>query len=174
MTTDLDAAKSRYELQALQSYLEGELHLQCELLDPSMGVPTDSLAVMLEPDWNNRPRVANLMFLSLEGSDIEALKLLQFYSELPTAVPLDKQEAALRLIAVANAFAPVGTFAFTPDQELVFKYVNALSKFSEIEQESFIETFLLWMYTLDTISVLVDAVVEGSKSLEEALAELNE
>lgn len=173
MVADLDAAKFRYELQTLQRHLEDELHLQCELVGQSSGVPIDSLAVMLEPDWNNRPRVANLMFLPLEGSDIEALKLLQFYSELPTQVPAEKQAAILQFITAANVLVPLGTFALTADQELIFKYVNAIGKFTGIEQAAFIETFLLWMYTLDNISVLVDAVVEGSHSLEEALVRLN-
>ncbi len=173
MASDLNQAKDLVELGNLENYIKDELVLDCQVLESTPEVPVNSLAVKLEDDEQGRSRVANLMFMPLEDSDIEDVKLLQFFCETPVTVSSEHTDALLKFIQAVNLKIPIGVFAVNSDNQLVSKYVYSLGKFKLIEKGEFIETFLLWMYALDNLGPLLEEVATGKKDLETALQELD-
>jgi hypothetical protein len=174
MNPSLNQAKERYELQQLEAAITGQLDLTCQLLLHSPEVPVDTLTVVLELDPHGRTRVASLMFIPLDDSDVESLKLLQFYCETPIKVSPDAGAAVAQFLSAINLKLPIGTFCLTEESQVGYKYVYALGKFKTIEPEEFLETFLLWMFGLDGMSNLIEEVAEGQRSLAAALKILEE
>lgn len=174
MSINLDQAKYRLELEILQGYLEQELEMMGRIMDGPPEAPITSLSVLLEPDWQDQLRAANLSFIPLEDTDIEAIKLLQFYSQLPITADQSHLDDTVRLVLAINLLIPIGSFSLSPENDLFFKYVYSLSKFETINQNEFLETFLLWLFTLDNLSPLIAEVATGERDLDSALALLNE
>lgn len=180
MFRKLDQEKYLLELGTLKGYLEEELELVCQIMDshdmgsaPEMP-PITSLSVILEPGWQERIRAANLTFIPLDDSDVEAIRLLQFYSQLPFTANQDHLDDTVRFLLAINLLIPIGAFSLSTENDLFFKYVYSLSRFEAIKQEEFLETFLLWLFTLDSFSPLIAEVATGALDLESALTLLNE
>lgn len=174
MIADPSQAKYRLELEILKGLIEEELEMIGRISGGSPEAPITSLSVVLEPDWQNQVRAANLAFIPLEETDVEAIKLLQFYSQLPFTVDQDYLNDTVRFLLAINLFIPIGVFNLSPENNLSFKYVYSLSKFEAIKQDEFMETFLLWLEALDNLSPLIAEVASGESDLESALAILNE
>jgi hypothetical protein len=173
MISEIERAKNLTELQDLKTALNKKLSLECQIIEEQSDVPINSLVVLLEPDSQKRSRLANLTFLPLEDTDLESIKLLQFYCQLPISLSSDFSDEVLRFLARVNLQIPLGTFTIDfEEQKVGFKYVYSLGKFKQIEPEEFLETFLLWMYTLDKISDLIEAVSTGQKDVQSACQEL--
>lgn len=171
----MNQAKALFELQQLEVSIKSELDLDCQVLEHSEETPIDTLVVDIETDGKGRSRITSIMFIPLDNSDVETLKLLQFYCETPISVQSkQKREIVAELLASINLKIPVGTFCLNPDHLVTFKYVNALGKFKTIETEEFLETFLLWMFALDSMSELIESVAEGENSLDLAIKLLDE
>ncbi|MFK8186365.1 MAG: hypothetical protein AB8B99_23565 [Phormidesmis sp.] len=171
MSDPIDLAKYRFELQQLETAIKTSLALNCELLHRSSETPIDSLVVQLESDTKGRSRLASLIFSPLQDTDVESLKLLQFYCETPIQVssPQIRQTVA-ELLSILNLNLPIGTFCLNAEHVLTYKYVYALGKFTTIVPEEFLETFLLWLFALDPMSDLIESVVDEEQNLTSALA----
>ena len=171
MSDSIDLAKHRFELQQLETAIKTMLALNCELLSRSPETPIDSLVVQLEADQKGRSRLASLLFSPLQETDIETLKLLQFYCETPIQVSSPSaRQAVAELLSAINLNLPIGTFCLNANHTLTYKYVYALGKFTTIIPEEFLETFLLWLFALDPMSNLIESVANGEQSLTSALA----
>lgn len=174
MSDFMSQAKTLFELQQLEAAIRSEIDLDCQILTRSEAIPIDTLVVNLEADRKDRPRIASIIFIPLEDSDIETLKLLQFYCESPIQVTHETtRRVVAELLSAINLKAPLGTFCLNSQHQVVFKYVNALGKFRAIESEEFLETLLLWMFTLDSMSVLIESVASEEMSLELAIQTLD-
>lgn len=169
MDTPLNQAKDLFELQQIEAAITSQLDLTCQILPHSVEVPIDTLTVVLEMDRQGRSRVASLMFIPLEDGDVESLKLLQFYCETPITVPPDARATVALFLSAVNLKIPVGAFCLTPENQISCKYVYALGKFKTIDMDEFLETFLLWMFALDSLSGLIEEVAESQQTLETAL-----
>ncbi|MBN9392715.1 MAG: hypothetical protein J0I20_32090 [Chloroflexi bacterium] len=156
----------------IQSWIKDELDLETQYLQASPQIPQDAVVVTLEPDSQGQPRVASILFLPNDDGEIEHFELLQFYLEGPVKIPEASRETYLKFAASANQVIPVGSFSVTEEGELVFKYVIPVSKKNGLDKEEFLEIYLLWMFTLDSVSGLVEEVLAGDKTLEEAQEEL--
>lgn len=173
MSDAMNEARSLFEFQQLEAAIKSELDLNCQVLPCSSEVPITTLAIELEADAKERSRIASLIFIPLEESDVETLKLLQFYCE--TSINLENnlsRSAIIELLPTINLKIPLGSFCLDPQNQVVFKYVNALGKSREINPEEFLETLLLWMFTLDSMSALIDSVVTGECRLQSAMQAL--
>lgn len=159
-------------LRQIEAAVTGELDLQCRMLDAGAGVPIDSLAVMLEADRRGQPRVANLMFLPVGDDEVQEVRLLQLHLVLPVAVASERRADLEHFLTRTNSIVPIGAFSITADDELIFKYVHAVGRARSLEAREFLELFLLWMFTLDSLSGVVEDVASGDRSADDALAEL--
>lgn len=159
-TTDL--------LGQIERAISGELELQCG----RCGEPQDSLAVALESDGRGRPRVANLTFLPVGDDEVEEVRLLQLHCLLPVAVTDGRRADLERFLTRTNSIVPIGAFSINGDDELLFKYVHAIGRARALEAREFLEVFLLWMFTLDSLSGVVEDVAAGARSADAVLAEL--
>ncbi|MCA6623139.1 MAG: hypothetical protein IM542_11325, partial [Pseudanabaena sp. M165S2SP1A06QC] len=83
MTNFINQAKDLFELQQLEAAIKAELDLDCQILEHSVDTPIDTLVVNIETDGLGRSRIVSIMFIPLDDSDVETLKLLQFYCETP-------------------------------------------------------------------------------------------
>lgn len=162
---DLDQAKLEYELGQLAQALEQGTAMPCQVLPAGAEIPIPTLAIQLEPDYRRRDRIATVMFVPLPSDQVESLKLLQLYCELPLYLDQRKEEV-LAYLAWLNLQLPLGAFAIDPESQLVFKYVYALGKFKTIEPEEFIEAFLLWMFSMDSVFQSIEELAEGTKDLQ--------
>lgn len=169
----IEREKYGLELQNLKTYIENNLDFPGEVVRTPID-SIDSLAVALEPDDKGRNRVASLTFLPIENSDFEAIKLLQFYCELPFNVDEKYMEDLRKFLLTANLKMPIGSFALNEEDVITLKYIYSLGKFTHIDRDEFLETFLLWMFMLDGIGELVEAVATGQKNLETACKELED
>ncbi len=167
--TDSGAADLLTEIEAA---VAGELDLQCQILDARSGVPIDSLAVVLEEDRQGRPRVANLMFLPVGDDEVQEVRLLQLHCLLPVAVAAESRADLEHFLTRTNSIVPIGAFSITGDDELIFKYVHAIGRALPFQAREFLELFLLWMFTLDSLSGVVEDVATGAREADAALAEL--
>jgi len=173
MISQIEQAKILTELQDLKTCLENESGLECQIINyDESDSPINSLAVFLEPDSQERARLASLTFITLEDGEFESIKLLQFYCELPLSLNSDFIDEVMRFFLKVNLQIPLGAFSLNPEQKVSFKYVYSLGKFKLIEPEEFSETFFLWMFTLDKISDLIEAVGIGQKDLQSACQDL--
>ena len=163
-TTDL--------LTEIEAAITAELDLQCQLLDVRSGVPIDSLAVVLEADRKGRPRVANLMFLPVGDDEVQKVRLLQLHCLLPVPVSAESRADLEHFLTRTNSIVPIGALSITVDDELIFKYVHAIGRARPLEANEFLELFLLWMFTLDSLSGVVEDVATGIRAADAALAEL--
>lgn len=174
MSESVNQASDLFELQQLESFIREELDLGCEILPVSAEIPVETLLVMLEQDTHERTRIASLMFVPLQDTQIETLKLIQLYIETPVLVDtVEVRQIMSEFFTVVNQKIPLGAFAINEDQLVTFKYMHALGKYSPIVQEHFLELFLLWMFTLDSVSPLIDALAEGRMDLSRAVEALN-
>ncbi|MBE9078777.1 hypothetical protein IQ241_15980 [Romeria aff. gracilis LEGE 07310] len=173
MSAELMQAKHHLELKRLQELIESELELESRLFEASSQIPSPSLSIVLEPDGSGSSRVANLMFLPIDDEDMESIKLLQLYCELPIQITSETLPDLEQLLHEVNLTVPLGAYSINTNRQLIFKYVYVLSKFKETDPAEFLETFLLWMYILDNINMLVDALIEGQTDLQAALQALN-
>jgi hypothetical protein len=175
MSNFINQAKDLFELQQLEIAIKTELDLECQILVNSVDIPIDTLAVNIEFDSKGRTRIASLMFIPLENSNIETLKLLQFFCETSICVESQPIRANVaEFLSAINFKIPLGTFCFDPQNRVTFKYIYALGKFTAIESDEFLESFLFWVFTLDSMSVLIEEVAEGERSLESAIQLLEE
>lgn len=175
MSDPMNQAKERFELQQLETAIKAELELDCQILPRSVETPIDTLVIKLEADEQERIRIASVMFFPLEDSDVESLKLLQFYCETPIRVESTQARATVaEFLSAVNLKIPVGTFCLNSNHEVVCKYVYALGKFKAIEPEEFLETFLLWMFAIDSMSGLIESVAKEEQSLVAATQHLDE
>lgn len=158
--------------QQIQKWIKDELDLATQYLPASGQIPQDAVVVTLEPDSQDQPRVASILFLPNEGGEIEHFELLQFYLEGPVKIPDASRADYLSLAATANQVIPVGAFSLTDEGELVYKYVIPVSKKQGLDKEEFLEIYLLWMFTLDSVSGLVEEFIAGEKDLKTAQEEL--
>ncbi|MFH7242621.1 MAG: YbjN domain-containing protein [Spirulina sp.] len=173
MSDAMNEARSLFELQQLEAAIKSELDLNSQVLPCSSEVPITTLAIELEADAKGRSRIASLIFIPLDESDVETLKLLQFYCETPIKLEDDlSRSAIIELLPTINLKIPLGSFCLDSQNQVVFKYVNALGKSRGIDPEEFLETLLLWMFTLDSMSVLIDSVVTSECSLQSAMQAL--
>jgi hypothetical protein len=174
MSESVNQASDLLELQQLEFVIREELDLGCEILPVSAEMPVETLLVMLEQDAHERTRIASLMFVPLHGTQIETLKIIQLYIETPVLVDTaGGRQVMSEFFSVVNQKIPLGAFAFNDEGLVTFKYVHALGKDSSIVQEHFLELFLLWMFTLDSVSPLIDALAEGRMDLAGAVEVLN-
>ena len=160
-------------LSEIETAVVCELDLQCQLLDARSGVPIDSLAVVLEADKQGRPRVANLMFLPVGDDEVQEVRLLQLHCLLPVAVSGEGRADLEHFLTRTNSIVPIGAFSITVEDELIFKYVHAIGRARPLEANEFLELFLLWMFTLDSLSGVVEDVATGTRAAAAALAELS-
>ena len=174
MSPSVDQAKALYELQQLEKAITTALDLTCEILPRSAAVPIDTLTVALELDRHERTRIASLMFIPLEDSDVEHIKLLQFYCETPIHVEAHNLNTVLQLLGAITLKIPLGAFSVNEEGIVVFKYVYALGKFKATDPEEFLETYLMWMFALDSLSGLIEDVATGEQNLAAALQNLDE
>ena len=174
MSNSINQAKDRFELEQLKTAIQQELDLNCEVLPISSEVPINTLVVQFEKDQKNRDRVASIMFMPLDDSHIESLKLLQFYCQTPIIIGIEFISIVTRLLSIINLKIPIGAFCLNPDNNnITFKYVYTLGKFQNIESKEFLELLLLWMFALDSMSNLIEEVAQGNKTLEVATQILN-
>ncbi|MDM8521033.1 hypothetical protein QUF64_13375 [Anaerolineales bacterium HSG6] len=162
-----------FELQTVADCIKNDLNLEYQLIERSILLPLDSLVIVLEPDSDGQARATNIMFIPLDDADYRAIKLLQFYTELPLI--LDEQgltniEPLLRTI---NLYTPIGTFSLNDQKQIIFKYVYILGKFNTINSAEFVEMFSLWLRNLDTLSRLIKEVARAEKTVEQALNTLS-
>jgi hypothetical protein len=169
MSKLMSQTKNQMDLVQLEFLIKEELDLDCQVLSPSIETPVDTLVVKLETDEKERIRIASIMFIPLNDSDFESLKLLQFYCETPVRAAPSSRAAVTEFLSAVNLSIPVGTFCLTPDHLVACKYVCTLGKFREIEPKEFLETFLLWMFAIDSISGIAEMVAEGKQSLADAI-----
>ena len=175
MSNFINQSKDIFELQQIETAIKTELSLDCQTLSRSVDTPIDTLTVNIEADGQGRSRIVSIMFVPLEDSDDETLKLLQFYCETPIRVDSASTRATIaQLLAVINLNIPVGAFCFNSENEVTFKYVYALVKFKTIALLECLDTFLLWMFGLDSMSELIETVAEGKQNLESAIQLMNE
>ena len=175
MSNFINQSKNLFELQQLEKAIKVELDLDCHILEYSVDTPVDTLVVNTETDGMGRSRIVSIMFIPLDASDVETLKLLQFYCETPICVESSSNRAIIaELLAAINLKIPIGAFCLNDQHAVTFKYVNALGKFKTINSEEFLETLLLWMFSLDSMSSLIESVAQGKQSLELAVKLLNE
>jgi hypothetical protein len=174
MNDHVEQAKNQYELQQLASKIQSDLGLSCHFLPQSPEIPVHSLLVELQADKHGRPRVATLMFIPLEGAGVESLKLLQFYCEMPIQTDSQQAPTVATLLSAVNLNVPIGTFCLNAENEVTCRYVYALGKFTAIAPKEFLETFLLWMFAIDSMSPLIESVALGTTTLQVALSHLGE
>ena len=175
MSNFINQAKDLFELQQLEEAIKAELDLECQILEHSVDTPIDTLVVNIETDGLGRSRIVSIMFIPLDDSDVETLKLLQFYCETPICVESSSNRAIVaELLAAINLKIPIGAFCLNDQHTVTFKYINALGKFRTIDSEEFLETLLMWMFALDSMSSLIESVAQGEQSLELAIKLLNE
>lgn len=171
----INQVKVLFELQQLEKAIKTELDLECQILEHSVDTPIDTLVVDIETDSLGRSRIVSIMFIPLDDSDVETLKLLQFYCETPICVESPSNRAIVaELLAAINLKIPIGAFCLNDQHTVTFKYVNALGKFKTIDLEEFLETLLLWMFALDSMSSPIESVAKGEQSLELAIKLLNQ
>lgn len=77
-----------------------------------------------------------------------------------------------RSIAERVLHLPIGAFGIDAEGKIGFKYVYALAIFETIDREAFLETLLLWLFILDTVSALIEEINDGDRSAEGASMEL--
>ena len=159
-------------LREIGAAISGELDLKCQILDARAGVPIDSLAVIMEPDRQGRPRAANLMFLPVGDDEVQEVHLLQLHCLLPLPVAAERRADLEHFLTRTNSIVPIGAFSITGDDELIFKHVYAIGRARPFEPREFLELFLLWMFTLDSLSGVVEDVAAGVREADVALAEL--
>ena len=164
-------SKNLSALQQIQGWIKNELDLETEYLPASRQIPQETVVVTLEPDSQGRARVASITFLPI-GGEIEHFDLLQFFMDGPLEISKENEETFLRLVATANQVIPVGAFSLSDENKLIYKYVFPVSKKRGLDPEEFLEIYLLWMFTLDSLSGLVDEVLAGDKDLKTAQEEL--
>ncbi len=175
MSDPIQHAKDRFELQQLETAIKTELDLDCQILPRSPETPIDTLLVNLETDARDRTRIASLMFVPLDDSDVESLKLLQFYCETPIQVTSATACATVaQFLSAVNLKIPVGAFCLNAEHQVTCKYVYALGKFKTIDPTEFLETFLMWMFAIDSLSSLIESVATGEHDLESAIQVLDE
>jgi hypothetical protein len=172
MNRSIQQAQNLYALQQLGHSITSELNLACEVLQQSDEIPIDTLLVVLEPDAHQRDRVASLMFIPLEETEVEAVKLLQFYCDTPISVPAAMRGAVAQVCAAVNLKIPLGAFSLSDEDRVVLRYVLAVGRFATIEPAAFVETFLLWMFALDATSSLIEDVAAGRLALDDAIAQV--
>lgn len=171
---DMEQAKAFFELQSLQTIIKQELDIDGQVLNRSAEIPVDTLAVTLDTDGEGRMRIASLIFVPLAESDIEALKLLQFYCETPVHVEPQAVTKVAQFLSAVNLKNLIGTFSLDAEHVVTYRYVYSLGKFATINQEEFLETFMLWMFGLDSLTPMIEAVATGALSLDDAVAALEE
>ncbi len=159
-------------LTQIEAAVTAGLDLQCQLLEARSEAPIDSLAVEMEPDGQGKPRVANLMFLPVGDDEVQEVQLLQLHCTLPAVVAAERRADLEHFVTRNNSIVPIGAFSITVDGVLVFKYVYPLGKARPFEASEFLELFLLWMFTLDSLSPVFEDVASGARDAAAALAEL--
>ncbi|BAZ16694.1 hypothetical protein NIES4071_85720 [Calothrix sp. NIES-4071] len=173
MTSELTDAKYLLELDNLRDIITEELRLDAQIIERSELLPVSSLVITLESDYKERPRFASLAYLPLSDDECESIKLLQFYLAIPCEIKSDFQQAVEKVLLLINLKAPIGSFTINEEsKEVVARYVYSLGKFKIVDKEEFLETFMLFMYTVDQFSGLIEEVAIGIKNYESVYKEL--
>lgn len=163
------------DFEELKEYYS-DMGVSAKILMPTEETPMPTLAAVLPPDEQNRPRVLTHTFQPLEKEDAEYTKFLQFYAELP--VPLDKIPRASLLEALCglSLYLPTGAPCLIPardglhlPQTAALRVLQGFPISESIDQGVFTEAALLFNLSCDIMTMVLDALAAG-KSPDEAIA----
>lgn len=165
-TTDLA------QLRSLQKAIESNLHFQTYLLEPSELISISSLLCELPLGPINLDRNISLTFLPFSENATEEIKLLQFFSILPTSLIKITDEQIKDILLHINHRTALGNFSITSNLEIAFRYVLPISKKKPLNDSEFLEVISLILLTLDMFSVKINSYLNGSAPSKKILEEI--
>lgn len=148
-------------------------NIQCRLEQATETIPYEQLKILLPTDF--APTLLDIMFVPGLEDEIEDAQLLQFFVGFEIAVGQAKKAALLDLLAGINLYLPIPAFGYHETQDLLhFKHIQAVSKQDlKNDMKVILEVFYLISYVLDLYYPLIEAMLEGKITLEQAKASIS-
>ena len=152
------------ELQTIETALKSE-PFETLLQAPSAEIPVERLLVSLPSDISD-DLILELLYIPGLEKELEANKLLQFFTVLPCDVAVEKQVELQQLLIGLNVNLPVPSFGFREDDNLVYhKYVDFVPNQSDrYPVSAIVETIWLIAYIIDLFYEQIATVAATSKS----------
>lgn len=165
MIAEKTHARHLVELGRIQDFFK-EREIYTQLLEKSDQIPLHIL--MLAPEISEgRQAYVNVMFIPIDNPNVEDIQLLQLYTHLPVDYT-GTMEAIAPLLVAINMNLPVGNMGFK-DNSISFRYSYALSDNTLVQEEEFIDVFQLFFNSLALFIDLIDQVVEGKVTVQQAI-----
>ncbi len=147
-------------------------------------VPIEQMLVHLITDDQGRTTVAQLLFLSAlqkaagellnVGEDESAIDLLQIYATLPFEIKPDTRPALAMLLLNLNRYLPISGFGVDDGAGVVFCRHTLFCPGGEVDTRVLLEVLDLMVLFIRKHTEILEQVATGAKSLEDALAELEQ
>jgi hypothetical protein len=157
-------------LKDLKEILEETMGLNSTLVEPSETMPLVSLSTTLKPDEKQRDRAVNHAFFPFSEADMEHTLLLQFYSQLPFALNVDRLADLALLLQTINNRIPLGCYSLNMDEQSIqFRYIMPLPNHAPLNSDLMGEVMVLLIVFQDLFPPVIESLNLGEATLEEAL-----
>lgn len=157
------------ELSQLRIYID-KLELETRIIKKSDIIPIHILLAGLTVDYKDRDRFVNFSFVPLSEEDLQHINLLQFYTSLPIEIENEHIDEVKKLLHVINTHMAIGHFGIQEDGEIYIRYIYPTHRIHGVNEQQFLETFLLYISMIDLHEKIIEEVGTGKLSLEDAVA----
>lgn len=166
MKDDFLNIKEQQVLYEIKEYL-GRMSVDANVVESSAELPMNMILAMTADQVS-----VNIMYVPLPEDHFTEIRLLQFYSLITMNAEAGRKQELVVLLNELNNQSPMGTFVLSGKGELGFKYIFPVSRFEMPQEDSFQETFSLYLNCLMGLRNVVLHVNSGELSIHDALKDI--